>query len=306
MSMKDKLGVCFKTHVKDTTHLFDTLITPILLYGSDFWGCLSMPKNNPIENLHLMFCKHLLGVQKHTTTNGVLLELGRIPLALFAKKSAVKNWERIQKGQANYLVRTSDKYANEKGLEWVNRIKYCLSENGFGYTHLQNDVHNAHIKLGARQVDIFNQTALSNIANPDSKLRTYSLVKNTPGTENYLLNIVNNKYRQAVSKLRLSNHDLMIEKGRHKGVGKNERFCPFCANTSIEDEIHFVVTCPIFSTLRNDLLTDQEKAIINSPHLLEKQKFVSLLGDPSLSVAKFICKAFQLRDFLLQKHKVPI
>ena len=72
MGMKDKLGICFKSYPTDTAQLFDTLVKPILLYGSDFWGCLSLPENNPIENLHLMFCKHL-GVQKHTTTDGVLL-----------------------------------------------------------------------------------------------------------------------------------------------------------------------------------------------------------------------------------------
>ena len=44
-------------------------------------------KNYPIEN---MFCRHLLGVHKSTTA-GVLLELGRIPLHVFAK-----NWERIR------------------------------------------------------------------------------------------------------------------------------------------------------------------------------------------------------------------
>ena len=84
-----------------------------------------------------------------------------------------------------------------------------------------------------RQVDIFNQLALSNIANPDSKLRTYSLVKNIPGIENYLLNVANEKHRQAISKFWLSNHRLEIEVGRDKGTARAERFCPFCQNHAI-------------------------------------------------------------------------
>ena len=71
------VGTCFSTYPLDTTKLFDTCVKSILLYGSDFWGGLPLPKNNPIENLHLRFCKHLLGVQKYTTTTGVLLELGK-------------------------------------------------------------------------------------------------------------------------------------------------------------------------------------------------------------------------------------
>ena len=88
------MGNCFYTYLEETIKLFDSIIKPILLYASDFWGCLTLPKNNPIENMHLMFFKHVLGVHKTTATNGVLLELGRVPLCLFAQRAAVKNWER--------------------------------------------------------------------------------------------------------------------------------------------------------------------------------------------------------------------
>ena len=49
------------------------MIKPILLYASDFWGCLKLPKNNPIENLQMMVCIQILGVQKQTTNIDVLL-----------------------------------------------------------------------------------------------------------------------------------------------------------------------------------------------------------------------------------------
>ena len=90
MNLRDKLGKHFNTHIEDMLKLFDSIIKPILLYSSDFWGCLNLPKNNPIENLHFTFCKHLLGVQKGTTNVGVLLELGRTPLTLDAQKAAIK------------------------------------------------------------------------------------------------------------------------------------------------------------------------------------------------------------------------
>ena len=46
---------------------------------SDFRGGLkpTSVKEHPIEKLHTMACKHLLGVQKQTINKGVLLELGR-------------------------------------------------------------------------------------------------------------------------------------------------------------------------------------------------------------------------------------
>ena len=72
MALKNKLGISFRDHVDDTIGLFDSLVKPILLYGSDFWGCLKQPKNNPIENLHMQFCRQILGVQRNATNSGVL------------------------------------------------------------------------------------------------------------------------------------------------------------------------------------------------------------------------------------------
>ena len=88
--LKTLMGNSFYSHIKTTLHLLDTLIKPILLYASDFWGCLKPPKNNPIEKMYYMACKHILGVQKQTTNIGVLLELGRIPLQSYAIEAAIK------------------------------------------------------------------------------------------------------------------------------------------------------------------------------------------------------------------------
>ena len=76
----------FRKHIPTTIHLFDSLVKPILTYTSDFWCCLKLPKNNPIENIHISFYKDLLGIQRQTPNLGVLLELSRIPLNISAKR----------------------------------------------------------------------------------------------------------------------------------------------------------------------------------------------------------------------------
>ena len=62
MAFKTNLGTLFNDYIDDTISIFDSMIKPILLYGSDFWGCIKCPKNNPIENLHTQFCRQILGV----------------------------------------------------------------------------------------------------------------------------------------------------------------------------------------------------------------------------------------------------
>ena len=65
-------------------YLFDSLIKPILLYASDFWGTLKLPRNNPaVELMHRKFCKQLLGVHTETTNAAVYPKIGMLPLELF-------------------------------------------------------------------------------------------------------------------------------------------------------------------------------------------------------------------------------
>ena len=128
--MKNKMGASFRKHPLVILHLFQTLVTPILLYASDFWGILKLPNNNPIENLHMKFCKELLGVQKQTTNIGVLLELGLTPLSIHAIKNCLKNWCRITNdAKCNELVKTSYEDSVADNLSWRNRIKDTLFPN---------------------------------------------------------------------------------------------------------------------------------------------------------------------------------
>ena len=81
--------------------------------------------------------------------------------------------------------------------------------------------------LFQRLVDIFHQTAFTEVRDGGSKLRTYSLLKTEIGFERYLNEVTSIQNRISLTKFRLSNHSLMIEKGRHLHINKNERFCKF-------------------------------------------------------------------------------
>ena len=122
------MGESFRLHLNVTIHLFDTLIKPILMYMSDFWGGLKSPdeRKHPIEKFHMMACKQMLGVQKQTSNTGVLLELGRIPLQNFAIKSAIKNWERIKTGNINDNLKHSHLNAELEDLPWATHTRSII------------------------------------------------------------------------------------------------------------------------------------------------------------------------------------
>ena len=110
--------------------------------------------------------------------------------------------------------------------------------------------------------------------------------------------------RIAMTKLRLSNHTLRIEKGRHERIIRSLRHCAFCLN-QVEDEIHFVMQCKLYNNLRLSLFEDIKNVIRHFEHLGEIAKFEIILSDPYIS-ALYISKIFELffyyNTYEIQKH----
>jgi hypothetical protein len=59
--------------------LFDSLVAPILLYGSDVW---SVNVTSEVEKIHI----------KSSPNAAVLGELGRFPMAIKCKERVLKFW----------------------------------------------------------------------------------------------------------------------------------------------------------------------------------------------------------------------
>ena len=305
-NLKNKMGDPFNQNVLTAISLFESLIKPILFYCSDFWGCLKLPNNNPIENLHMRICKQILGVQKQTTNIGVLLELGRTPLNISCIKLAVKNWERIKKKNANSFLLASYNDAIKENLSWISGIKGHLERNGmFGlflndYMDSPNFIHK---KLYQTLLDEFHQNAFATIRDESSKLRTFALAKTEIGLENYLHDIRNVKLRTHLTRFRLSNHKLMIEVGRHSGIPKEQRYCPFCPNM-VETEIHFLLDCSLYDPMRTRLIEHVNRVNPLFYFYTKEQKFSYLLSNVDQKViAEFIYKNFDLRTFLSASPK---
>ena len=305
MKLKNTLGNAFNKNIITTLNLIDALVKPILMFNSDFWGCLKLPKPNPIENLHMMMCKHILGVQKQTTNIGVLLELGRVPMHLYAVPLAIKNWERIKQGKANVLLMSSYNDAMEQNLQWISSTKEYLERNGLLRLFInsyENKPLFIHKKLFQTLLDKFHQNSFEAIENNQGKLRTYGIFKKEIGFENYLSNVKDPKKRIIVTKFRLSNHKLMIEVGRHHNIPKEFRFCPFCS-TKVETEAHFLLECPVYNTLREKMLCSINAQIPNFKYYPEIYQIQHLLSREDLLVTNYIVLAGELREFLTNKNK---
>ncbi len=80
------------------------------------------------------------------------------------------------------------------------------------------------------------------------KLRIYKKFKQDFRLENHLLHLENKGHQIALTKFRISSHNLRIETGRYENNSKlepYERLCIFCDRLAIENEFHFLLECPL-------------------------------------------------------------
>ena len=112
------------------------------------------------------------------------------------------------------------------------------------------------------------------------------------------------KERNTLSRFRLSNHELLIEKGRHMRdkIERNNRKCFACRN-DIEDELHFITKCPLYINEREILFQACRDSFIRfDSYMSDYQRFVFILSseDPAVlrNLSKLISTSFEKRKEL--------
>ena len=299
--IRKALGPLFQQNVWNTMYLYNYMVLPILLYTSDFWGSLKHPKNSPIERLHRSFYKQVLGVKKQTNTSAVHLETGTVPIIFRAIRSSIKNWERIREGKCNILLAAAFQEAAMENLPWIASIKQTFETNGL--LHLfhstESEVEESKTPnnvLFQRLKDQYHQSAFEEVKN-SSKLIFYNNLKTRSGMEKYLTNITNVKHRTAITRLRMSSHNLNIEEGRYTAIPREERLCSLCKN-GVEDETHFLVKCPMYNNIKYYM--SEHNNILTSNIYSDQDKAINLMTCGDLkAVAKFVYEAFEDRKIML-------
>ena len=80
-------------HFKCFTKLYDSLIWPIIEYGSSNWGATKKPRIEAVQNLA---CRYYLGVGKYTPNLEVHGDIGWILTQVKQWKSLGKLWCRFK------------------------------------------------------------------------------------------------------------------------------------------------------------------------------------------------------------------
>jgi hypothetical protein len=248
--------------------LFDSMIKPILLYGSEIWAVFGWKQNNchsiqkflfndkhKFEALHVKVCRNILGVHKRAAEIMVRAELGRYPLMLNIIQHIYGYWQHILNTEENSLLSKTLKILIENDrqgyINYYSRLKGLLT-----VLNAQQLIYKGtkiEIKRNCCQIKtIFQENYKTHFfktlkekatrENSGGRFEIYYNVKRQYKFEEYL-SLNKNNLRRNITNIRISTHNLPIETLRKSKIERSKRKCTLCQSGEIGSEIHDTMLC---------------------------------------------------------------
>ena len=287
----------FNLPVKLAIKLFNTYLSPIMLYNVENWAILP-PKlldNCSMDTLmnvtigskpsiiQRKFLKYVLGVSRSCPNLPVMGDVNESPLLLKGFRLMIKYWKRVTTLTDDLLVKKALLEKISLRSDWIRTIERLM--NMFNLTNYIESPPKLD-EMTKINIDINYKNWWKRSKNSYSSLDFYNTVKEEPRFEEYL-DMNDFQTKKAISKIRFSDHELAIERDRHKAKAPSrlDRICKMCNNNAIESEMHFLAECPFY---------DDVKTRIGTTFSL-----LTLFNEPNDSLGKYIISALHKRKMFL-------
>ena len=322
--------------VRRAFHLFDSLVTPVALYGCEFWfphiltkssfgeetKLLSSWEKFKAETLNQQCCRVLLSVHRKASRLAVLGDLGRYPLAIKAMALTLNYRLCLASKPANSLVglvMSEMAVMASKGVDcWLTRTEKMASllkipDIRYSKTSGQYVLKKVQGRFDSYWLDQISSTRVGPDGNQHNKLVTYSSLKGFFGTEPYITMVNNRNQRCHLSRLRISAHRLGCELQRYKrpAVPRDKRYCKYCPPVPgpggelvrpVDDECHCLTECIVGQSDRPNLYNSFSSRNSTFQNSCNVRKFKMLVCPSNPTdcklVSRFLQKQFSDRDCL--------
>ena len=233
--------------------LFDSMVIPILLYGSEVTG---FEKHDILERLCTQYYKIVLKVKKTTPNLMLYGELGRCPISVLIKSRMIGFWQRIVKGKQDkissklYHILLEMHNRDFFHSKWLLYIKSILNDCDKDYFWLNQNESPANISMNVKlKLMELHSTSWKHSIFDSPKCLNYRIFKEDFTLEKYF-NILPDDLSKAFCHFRILNHRMPIEWGRFLGTSRDDRICELCFHNKIGDEYHYLLECSYFSDAR--------------------------------------------------------
>ena len=259
--------------------LFKCLVEPVMNYGSSIWGISKQPKLEAVKNKAARF---FLGVRRNTANLAVLGDMGWTQNHVLQKTAVIRYWNRLCNTDNDRMLYKVHSWSMRYGRSWEGRVRKMLLDMDVNPNTIinVNTAKNIFIaddrdkwRAGVHNQDIHN------------KLRTYRLFKTEPNTENYVKNRhIHREDRRSLAQFRCGSAPLKVETGRYtKPVTPIDlRLCELCNFNVTEDEKHFLLSCPFYDDIRDELFNEVTMYNQSFCDLSTDEKFTYILGNDNI------------------------
>ena len=196
-----------KLPIDITYELFERMVLPILLYGSEVWVTSDLSK---VEIFHCTFIRILLKTFKFTPNCMQYGELGVADISTNIKCHMVNFWtklkfddtKKISSTMYHLLAKLTQDYQEQFHFKWLDHVKDVIDKNGFSYKQNEGEININRFKYDFKKRchDIFQHEWLDKISNK-SQYDFYKMIKDSLLFENYLIEL-DPSDRYAIAKFR--------------------------------------------------------------------------------------------------------
>ena len=205
-------------------HLFESLVTPILLYGSELFG---FKVHDALSSLPNQFYRHLLRIPPGSASAGLYMCLDKPTINSLAIERAVGYWLKLLKMPEDRLPKIAYKYqcrlADLGKPSWVSDLRGIRDRTGFSIIWRNGGpVHSKpFLKMFKTRLRDIEFSQLRNQASELSSLRHLLVIKKQKGLEGSLnTNVIESR--------RVAGMLLLNAPGKLITRNENERICSCC------------------------------------------------------------------------------
>ena len=267
--------------------LFDSLVRPLLSYGSEIWGPAILSKGSgfvdtgfqkTLEQLHRGFLRQCLGVRKTVPDVVLMTELRKEPLTFCLLKSSMRFWNKIMSRPDDDIVKVAmgESYdmsiGQHGGTCWAAQLAMCMAKCGVTMPDRGDrsvdvdDIMNTARERWLSKID-YRRCAHEGVDRGMSEVRAmddgdskgfktlvyfkWFAAEDVDLKSTFWYNLNTPKQISIVARFRMGCHWLDVENGRisRPRVPRSQRICKCCTLRAREDELH-VLHCPLYVGLR--------------------------------------------------------
>ncbi|KAJ9526074.1 hypothetical protein QJQ45_009523 [Haematococcus lacustris] len=251
-------------------HFIRAFVLPLGLYGSQVWGTAflghGVQLSNSVQTRMLSFLRFAARVRSSVSGLMVLHELGQLPLQLYWLRAACKFWNTAKLSHSDLLMRVI-KADVELGrscqASWSAQFQLAARELMGDEFTLSPDMVLGTKALEVKWLERWGRRWVGFEGNPRlpetvhrERCSYAAWFKHGDGIginhmAPHLLNRqLSTEVRTSLTRFRLGNSGLGVEKARFEGVAFIDRTCTRCTEGVVDDAMHFIFECTATSSIR--------------------------------------------------------